>query len=78
MITDTTRRLFLQRASLGAAGIVFGTRRTLAQARLAAGLPYTAAEIAQRLGISMAVDHSLRYRHVTLRGRPQLPPAKAK
>jgi sugar phosphate isomerase/epimerase len=66
MLTETTRRRFLQRAGLGTAGIVLGLRRTPAQARRSAGLLYTAAEIARRLGISMAVyqQERLGARHV--------------
>jgi len=65
MIPDTTRRRFLQRAGLVAAGIAFGSGRALVRAGPPAGLPYTAAEIALRLGISMAV-----YQQERLGARP--------
>jgi sugar phosphate isomerase/epimerase len=55
MTTRTTRRLFLQRVSMVGTGIALGARRTPAGTTSHDGLPYTAEEIAGRLGISMAI-----------------------
>lgn len=51
----TTRRSFLKRAMLAGATFALVGRRAPAEIALSAGLPYTAQEIAARLGISMAV-----------------------
>lgn len=66
MTHRTNRRLFLQRAAAAALGAVFGTKQVLADPKPATRLPYTAAEIAGRLGISMAVFQKKRLsaRHV--------------
>jgi len=51
----TTRRSFLKRAMLAGATFALVGRRAPAEIAASAGLPYTAQEIAARLGISMAV-----------------------
>ncbi len=51
----TTRRSFLKRAMLAGATFALVGRRAPAEIAPSAGLPYTAQEIAARLGISMAV-----------------------
>ena len=60
------RRLFLQSATLTGTALALGTPDTLLRAEPPVGLPYTAAEIDQRLGISMAVFQGERLgaRHV--------------
>ena len=60
------RRLFLRSATLTGAALALGTPDTLVEAEPPVGLPYTAAEIARRLGISMAVFQGERLgaRHV--------------
>lgn len=62
----TTRRSFLKRAMLAGATFALVGRRAPAEIALSAGLPYTAQEIAARLGISMAVYQKERLgaRHV--------------
>lgn len=62
----TTRRSFLKRATLAGATFALVGRRAPAEIALSAGLPYTAQEIAARLGISMAVYQKERLgaRHV--------------
>jgi sugar phosphate isomerase/epimerase len=64
MTHHMTRRLFLQHASAASLIFRFGAEHVLAAP--ATGLPYTAAEIAGRLGISMAVFQKERLcaRHV--------------
>jgi len=66
MTKPTTRRRFLQHAAATGVGVVFGSQHVSAAARPANRLPYTAAEIAERLGISMAVFQTERLgaRHV--------------
>lgn len=66
MTHRTNRRLFLQRAAAAGLGVAFGTKQALAAPEPATRLPYTAAEIAGRLGISMAVFQKERLgaRHV--------------
>jgi len=51
----TTRRSFIKHATFTGAAFALSGRRISAEATPAAGLPYTAREIAARLGISMAV-----------------------
>ena len=62
----TTRRSFLKRAMLGGATFALVGRGAPAEIAASAGLPYTAQEIAARLGISMAVYQKERLgaRHV--------------
>lgn len=62
----TTRRSFLKRATLAGATFALVGRRAPAEIAPSAGLPYTAQEIAARLGISMAVYQKQRLgaRHV--------------
>jgi len=62
----TTRRSFLKRAALSGAAFALGARRAPAGVAPSAPLPYTAREIAARLGISMAVYQKERLgaRHV--------------
>lgn len=55
MMARTTRRSFIKHATLTVAAFALSERRISAEAAPAAGLPYTAREIAARLGISMAV-----------------------
>ena len=50
-----TRRSFLKSATLAGATFALGTRCITAEVKPLASLPYTAREIASRLGISMAV-----------------------
>ena len=66
MTRPTTRRLFLQTAAATGMGLALGAKRVPADARRPSGLPYTAAEIAERLGVSMAVFQAERLgaRHV--------------
>ena len=51
----TTRRAFIKHATLTGAAFALSGRCISAESSPAAGLPYTAREIAARLGISMAV-----------------------
>ena len=62
----TNRRVFLRNTATAGLGLASGTNGLLAAPRVATGLPYTAAEIAERLGISMAVfqKERLSARHV--------------
>ena len=62
----TTRRSFLKRATLAGAAFALGSCRAPAEVAPSAGLPYTAQQIAARLGISMAVYQKERLgaRHV--------------
>jgi sugar phosphate isomerase/epimerase len=55
MMPLTTRRSFLKHAALAGATFALGVRYTPAGVASSASLPYTAREIAARLGISMAV-----------------------
>ncbi len=55
MTARTTRRSFLRRAVCGAAAFTLNARCLHAKASVSAEPPYTAREIASRLGISMAV-----------------------
>jgi len=55
MTPPATRRSFLKRATLAGATFALGVRCTPAEFAPSAPLPYTALEIAARLGISMAV-----------------------
>ncbi len=55
MTPRTTRRSLLKRAMLAGATFALVGRRVPAEIAASAGLPYTAQEIAARLGISMAV-----------------------
>lgn len=66
MTPPTTRRSFLKRATLAGATFALGVRYTPAGVAPSAPLPYTAREIAARLGISMAVYQKERLgaRHV--------------
>ena len=66
MIQPPSRRLFLQHAAVTGMGLAFGAKHVLAEARPPGELPYTATEIAARLGISMAVFQKERLgaRHV--------------
>lgn len=66
MTHATNRRVFLRHAAAVGLGLPWGATRLLAARRVASGLPYTAAEIARRLGISMAVFQKERLgaRHV--------------
>ena len=67
MTHNTTRRLFLQRAAATGLGLAWGAKQVLADPGQPNGLPYAAAEIAGRLGISMAVFQAeqLAARHVS-------------
>ncbi len=60
------RRRFLQHAAAASLLLPFGAEQVLAEPGLATRLPYTATEIAGRLGISMAVFQTERLaaRHV--------------
>jgi sugar phosphate isomerase/epimerase len=60
MMQCTNRRRFLQGAAAAGLGVLFGTRHTLAAAEPRNRLPYTAADLARRLGISMAVFQNQR------------------
>jgi hypothetical protein len=62
----TTRRSFLKRAMLAGATFALGVRCAPAEVAPSASLPYTAQEIAARLGVSMAVYQKERLgaRHV--------------
>jgi len=62
----TTRRSFLKRATLAGAAFALSSCRAPAEVAPSAGLPYTAQQIATRLGISMAVYQKERLgaRHV--------------
>jgi len=64
----TTRRSFLKRAMLAGATFAMVGRRVPAEIVPSAGLPYTAQEIAARLGISMAVYQKERLgaRHIAV------------
>jgi len=66
MKVRTTRRSFLKHAALTSTVLALGAQRITAEAAKSAGLPYTAKEIAGRLGISMAVYQKERLgaRHV--------------
>jgi len=66
MMARTTRRSFIKHATFTGAAFALSGRRISAEAAPAAGLPYTAREIAARLGISMAVYQKERLgaRHV--------------
>jgi sugar phosphate isomerase/epimerase len=66
MTPPTTRRSFLKRAALAGVTFALGARCTPAEFAPSAPLPYTAREIAARLGISMAVYQKERLgaRHV--------------
>ncbi|MHC4509189.1 MAG: sugar phosphate isomerase/epimerase family protein [Planctomycetota bacterium] len=66
MTTRTTRRSFLKRATLASTALALGAHRITAGAVPSTGLPYSAKEIAGRLGISMAVFQKERLgaRHV--------------
>jgi sugar phosphate isomerase/epimerase len=66
MKAPMTRRSFLQRAALTPTALVWGAPQTAIEAATSAGLPYTAGEIADRLGISMAIYQKERLgaRHV--------------
>ncbi len=66
MTKPTTRRLFLQRATTTGVALAFGVKDVPGEIRQPATLPYTSAEIAARLGISMAVFQKERLgaRHV--------------
>jgi len=66
MAQRTNRRLFLRGAAATGLSVAFGTKQALAAQEPATRLPYTAAEIAGRLGISMAVfqKERLSARHV--------------
>jgi len=66
MKTSTTRRSLLQCAALAAPALAWGTPRTTAGTATPAKLPYTAGEIAGRLGVSMTiyVKERLGARHV--------------
>lgn len=55
MAQPRSRRFFLRQAVAAAAGPVFGTEYAAAGTRQETALPFTAGQIAQRLGISMAV-----------------------
>jgi sugar phosphate isomerase/epimerase len=52
MIAQTTRRAFLRNVALTGAAFTLGLQRTLAETST---LPYTSHQIAERLGISMAI-----------------------
>lgn len=66
MTTHSNRRMFLRCTAAMGFGATFRSTQTLARPVQANGLPYTAAEIAGRLGISMAVFQTQRLgaRHV--------------
>jgi sugar phosphate isomerase/epimerase len=66
MTPPSTRRLFLHHAAATGMGLALGTRHLSADTQPPSQLPYTAAEIAQKLGISMAVFQAERLdaRHV--------------
>jgi sugar phosphate isomerase/epimerase len=66
MKASTTRRSFLKRAALTGTALVWGGQRSMTEAAASAALPYTAKEIGDRLGISMAVYQKERLgaRHV--------------
>jgi sugar phosphate isomerase/epimerase len=66
MMPPTTRRSFLKRATLAGVTFALGARCTPAEVAPSAPLPYTAREIAARLGVSMAVYQKERLgaRHV--------------
>ena len=66
MTLPTTRRSFLKRATLAGTTFVLGARCAPAEVAPSASLPYTAREIAARLGSSMAVyqKERLAARHV--------------
>jgi hypothetical protein len=55
MSHSMNRRVFLRNAATAGFGLAWRASGLLAAPRVATGLPYTAAEIAGRLGISMAV-----------------------
>jgi len=66
MMVRTTRRAFIKHATLTGAAFALSGRCISAESAPAAGLPYTAREIAARLGISMAIYQKERLgaRHV--------------
>ncbi|OHB73311.1 MAG: hypothetical protein A2Z25_09760 [Planctomycetes bacterium RBG_16_55_9] len=66
LLTQTTRRAFVRKAVLTGAAFSLGARRTWCQVASSTHLPYTAGQIAGRLGISMSVysKERLGARHV--------------
>lgn len=66
MTHSMNRRVFLRNAATAGFGLAWGASGLLAAPCVASGLPYTAVEIAGRLGISMAVFQTERLaaRHV--------------
>lgn len=66
MTQPTTRRAFLKRATASGVALALGMKNAPGETRQPAALPYTSAEIAARLGISMAVFQKKRLgaRHI--------------